>query len=61
MTAPGHLLSSSFHGPAWLTGGSVGPEGSLLVFVMIALLFLVFDRIYRDTKYHVAEPEPGRT
>src|SRR3989442_350419 len=22
---PGHLLNSSFHGPRWLTGGTVGP------------------------------------
>jgi len=26
----------------WLTGGSVGPEGSLLVFVVIAILFAAF-------------------
>ena len=26
---PGHLLTSSASGPAWLSGGSVGPEGSL--------------------------------
>src|SRR5262249_28881732 len=24
-TAPGHVLSPSFHGPDWLTGGVVGP------------------------------------
>ena len=35
--ARGHLLSSSFHGKAWLTGGSVGPEGSLLAFVVLIL------------------------
>jgi uncharacterized protein len=35
--AQGHLLNSSFHGPAWLTGGSVGPEGSLFVFVVLIL------------------------
>jgi uncharacterized protein len=52
-TAPGHLLSSSFHGPNWLTGGSVGPEGSVLVFVMIALLWIVFDRLYPKVKYQV--------
>ena len=40
--SPGHLLSSSFHGPAWLTGGSVGPEGSVLVFVVIGALFVAF-------------------
>jgi len=46
LVAPGHLLHSSFHGPRWLTGGSVGPEGSVLVFVIIALLWVVFDRMY---------------
>jgi len=45
-TVPGHLLSSSFHGSRWLTGGSVGPEGSVLVFVVIAAAWLVFDRLY---------------
>ncbi|HKC72168.1 MAG TPA: type II CAAX endopeptidase family protein [Terriglobales bacterium] len=48
---PGHLLSSHFHGPRWLTGGSVGPEGSVLVFGLIALLFVVFDRVHREAKY----------
>ena len=48
---PGHLLSSHFHGPRWLTGGSVGPEGSVLVFGVIALLFVVFDRVHRRAKY----------
>jgi len=43
---PGHLLTSSFHGSRWLTGGSVGPEGSVLLFVVIALLWVVFDRVY---------------
>jgi CAAX protease family protein len=38
----GHLLNASFHGPAWLTGGTVGPEGSVLVFVVIGILFASF-------------------
>ncbi len=37
LLARGHLLNSSFHGPNWLTGGSVGPEGSLLVFPVLVL------------------------
>lgn len=53
-TSPGHLLNSSLHGPSWLTGGSVGPEGSVLVFVMIALLWIVFDRLYPEVKYQVS-------
>ena len=48
---PGHLINSSFHGPVWLTGGSVGPEGSYLVFVVIGGLWVVFDRAYPEVKY----------
>ena len=34
---PGHLFSSTFSGPGWLTGGTVGPEGSVFcTFVLIA-------------------------
>jgi hypothetical protein len=43
---PGHLLKSSFHGPRWLTGGMVGPEGSALCFVVIAATWFAFDKIY---------------
>ena len=46
MVAPGHLLTSSLHGAPWLTGGSVGPEGSVLCFVIIAATWVVFDRAY---------------
>jgi membrane protease YdiL (CAAX protease family) len=37
LLAQGHLLNSSFHGPVWLTGGTVGPEGSYLVFGVLVL------------------------
>jgi len=47
---PGHLLNSSFHGSRWLTGGSVGPEGSVLVLVIIALMWVVFDRTHPKAK-----------
>lgn len=45
---PGHLLQSSFHGPGWLSGGVVGPEGSLLCFVVIGVVWVVFGRVYLD-------------
>jgi CAAX protease family protein len=35
--AAGRLTAASLHGPVWLTGGSVGPEGSALVFAVIGL------------------------
>jgi membrane protease YdiL (CAAX protease family) len=46
MKSPGHLLSSSPRGADWLSGGSVGPEGSVLCFVVIGALWIAFDRIY---------------
>jgi membrane protease YdiL (CAAX protease family) len=55
--APGHLLRSSLQGPRWLTGGSVGPEGSVFLFVLLALMWVVFDRVYPEVKYPVPGPE----
>jgi membrane protease YdiL (CAAX protease family) len=49
--ATGHLLRSSLHGSRWIAGGAVGPEGSVLVFVVIALTWVVFDRVYPEVKY----------
>jgi hypothetical protein len=46
MVAQGHLFSSSLRGPRWLSGGSVGPEGSVLCFVVIAIVWLAFERMY---------------
>jgi len=48
---PGHLLKSSLHGPTWLTGGMVGPEGSLLCFVVVGVVWVAFARRYRDVTY----------
>jgi len=42
----GHLLNSSFHGPAWLTGGTVGPEGSVMAFVVVGLAAVIFSRVF---------------
>jgi uncharacterized protein len=48
---PGHLLTSTLHGPRWLAGGMVGPEGSVLCFVVIACVWVVFARVYPEVKY----------
>jgi membrane protease YdiL (CAAX protease family) len=55
---PGHLLKSSFHGPTWLTGGQVGPEGSVLCFVVIGVAWAAFARRYPSVRYGVQEPLP---
>lgn len=49
--SPGHLLKSSFHGPNWLTGGIVGPEGSVLCFVVIGMTSLAFASSYPQVRY----------
>jgi uncharacterized protein len=54
---PGHLLDVRFHGPEWLTGGPRGTEASLLVFVVLAALFYVFDRAYPKVKVRTAAVE----
>jgi membrane protease YdiL (CAAX protease family) len=46
VVAAGHLLNSSFHGPVWLTGGTVGPEGSVMAFVVVALAAAIFSRVF---------------
>ncbi len=50
---PGHLLKSSFNGSRWLTGGMVGPEGSVLCFVVIAVVWAAFAKRYPGVKYRV--------
>jgi membrane protease YdiL (CAAX protease family) len=44
--AVGHLLETRWQGPQWLTGGLLGPEASWMVFVVIALMFGIFNRCY---------------
>ncbi|HTC57250.1 MAG TPA: CPBP family intramembrane glutamic endopeptidase [Candidatus Sulfotelmatobacter sp.] len=44
--AVGHLLETVWPGAQWLTGGQLGPEASWMVFVVIALMFGIFDRLY---------------
>jgi len=48
---PGHLFNSQFSGPAWLTGASVGPEGSLLCTLLLVVLFFSLRHWLRETKY----------
>ena len=37
----GRYLNTSVQGPNWLTGGSAGPEGSILVFIVFAICALL--------------------
>ena len=46
MVFDGHLSNASLHGAKWLTGGTVGPEGSVFSFLTMAILALVVHRLY---------------
>jgi membrane protease YdiL (CAAX protease family) len=56
MIFPGHLSSATLHGPNWLTGGTPGPEGSLFDFLILAVFFFVFDRLYPARKAQSYSP-----
>ncbi len=62
LVAPGHLFNPSFSGPAWLTGGSVGPEGSWLCLALLAILCVIFAACFPEAKYpnSAAIPDPRR-
>ena len=47
-TVPGHLFNSSFSGPAPLTGGTVGPEGSWLCTLLLGGLAIGFAALVRE-------------
>ena len=57
MRASGQLLHSSLHGPTWLTGGTVGPEGSAIGIVALLLSFIAFSRIFPNTHSLVERPQ----
>lgn len=48
---PGHLLKAVLQGPAWLSGDPVGPEGSVLIFLLIALMWVAFNRLHPKPTY----------
>jgi len=47
---PGHLSNSTLHGPAWLTGGTVGPEGSVFSFITMAAAALFIHKVFPARK-----------
>lgn len=44
--ASGTLLNSSLQGPAWLTGGKVGPEGSVFSILVLCIAMICFHFLY---------------
>ena len=50
LLARGKLLNSSIHGPRWLSGGSIGPEGSVMAFVTLLIVAALFNYFYPAKK-----------
>jgi membrane protease YdiL (CAAX protease family) len=49
--SPQHLLSAKFSGPAWITGGTVGPEGSWFIFLVLSLIAVVIHFSYPSRQF----------
>ncbi len=56
--ATGHLLDPHIQGSHWINGGSVGPEGSVLVFLVYGLAALAFVLLYERKPW--VGPVPGQ-
>jgi uncharacterized protein len=46
-----NLFNSSFSGPHWLTGGSVGPEASIFTPITLLIVAVLFSLVYRENRY----------
>src|SRR5215469_1175208 len=46
-----NLFNSSFNGPRWLTGGTVGPEASIFTPIVLLIVAFVVSRVYRGNRY----------
>ena len=53
-----NVFSSNFTGPTWLTGGTVGPEASIMTPIALLVVALVFHH-YHPNHYH-RELSPSR-
>ena len=52
----GHLSNAALHGATWLTGGTVGPEGSVFSFLTMGLLAIAVHFLFPAKR-----EEPART
>jgi membrane protease YdiL (CAAX protease family) len=58
---PGHLFNPNLgQGPDWLTGGSVGPEGSVVTLILWIVMTIFFLALYRTRREPVLVITEGR-
>jgi len=60
MLPTSNFLTSNFHGPSWLTGGSVGPEASVLTPICLLIVAILFMMVYSRESVAKATPAPVR-
>ena len=51
ITATNNLFNSTLSGPAWLTGGTVGPEASVFAPMTLLIVAIWFASRYRESRY----------
>ncbi len=51
----GHLSNATLHGARWLTGGTVGPEGSVFSFVTMGILAMAIHFLFPAKKTQPAQ------
>lgn len=56
-----HLSNAVLQGPAWLTGGTVGPEGSVFGFLTMAIAVLVIHLLFPPKKQTASELQTTTT
>ena len=54
LQVPGHLFNPHIQGPDWLSGGTVGPEGSIVVLILWALMTIAFLILYKPRSQAVS-------
>jgi uncharacterized protein len=60
LLATGHLLNSSLHGSRWLTGGNIGPEGSIFDLLLLIVAFLLFAWLYPEKRQSLSLREDAQ-
>ncbi len=57
----GHLSNASLHGAKWLTGGTVGPEGSVFSFLTMGILAFAIHFLFPAKKTEPAQKQRNQT
>jgi hypothetical protein len=54
--APGHLLHTTLAGSKWMTGGTVGPEGSIIeIFIALVVIVLIYLRFRHFSQPRISD------